>query len=239
MKIVVIDSETTSPEPNEARVVTAFLGLWDSDEDRFVQYLDFLVNPGIEIPQAATDVHGVTNEMASKGMDPVEFLELFHYVAHDWAEYPHVLYNAPYDLSVLNAELERYGYTAFDWTKRQIIDPLVLERHFNKYKKGKKRLMDVAEQRGITLDESRLHSADYDAEVTARIAVQQIAEWGMPTNEEQAEYHREWADGFETWLRNAKGDASIVIERDWPVRTKESAMLVTNAAEDAADKEEE
>ena len=136
---------------------------------------------------------------------------MFHYVAHDWAEYPHVLYNAPYDLSVLNAELERYGYTAFDWNKRHIIDPLVLERHFNKYKKGKKRLMDVAEQRGITLDESRLHSADYDAEVTARVAIQQISEWGMPTNEEQAEWHRAWAESFQEYMRRVKNDPKLVI----------------------------
>ena len=218
MKLVVIDSETTSAQPEEPRVVTAFLGLWDSEEDRFVQYLDFLVNPGVDIPEEASAIHGISNEQASKGMDPVEFLELFHYVAHDWAEYPHVLYNAPYDLSVLNAELERYGYKAFDWTKRHIIDPLVLERHFNKYKKGKKRLMDVAEQRGITLDESRLHSADYDAEVTARIAVQQIAEWGLPTNEEQAEWHRAWAVDFESYLRRVKNDPELVIDTAWPTR---------------------
>ena len=218
MKIVVIDTETTSPEPKEARVVTAFVGIWDSEEDRFVQYLDFLVNPGVDIPEEASAIHGISNEQASRGMDPVEFLELFHYVAHDWAEYPHVLYNAPYDLSVLNAELERYGYTTFDWTKRQIIDPLVLERHFNKYKKGKKRLMDVAEQRGITLDESRLHSADYDAEVTARIAVQQIAEWGLPTNDEQAEWHLEWAESFQEYMRRVKNDPELVIDTAWPTR---------------------
>lgn len=218
MKIVVIDTETTSAQPDEARVVTAFLGLWDSEEDRFVQHLEFLVNPGVDIPEEASAIHGITTAQASKGMDPVVFLELFHYVAHDWAEYPHVLYNAPYDLSVLNAELVRYGYTAFDWTKRQIIDPLVSERHFNKYKKGKKRLMDVAEQRGITLDESRLHSADYDAEVTARVTVQQIAEWGMPTNEEQADWYREWAKSFQGYLRRVKNDPELVVDTAWPIR---------------------
>ena len=218
MKLVVADLESTGTNVAEARVVTAFLGLWDSEEDRFVQYLDFLVNPGVDIPEEASAIHGITTEQASRGMDPVEFLELFHYVAHDWAEYPHVLYNAPYDLSVLNAELVRYGYTAFDWTKRQIVDSLVLERHFNKYKKGKKRLMDVAEQRGITLDESRLHSADYDAEVTARVAVQQIAEWGLPTNEEQAEWHREWAVDFQAYLRRVKNDPELVIDTAWPTR---------------------
>ena len=217
-KYVVVDTETTGTDVTEARVVTAFLGLWDTEEDRFVQYLEFLVNPGVDIPEEASAIHGITTEQASKGMDPVEFLELFHYVAHDWAEYPHVLYNAPYDLSVLNAELERYGYTTFDWNKRQIIDPLVLERHFNKYKKGKKRLMDVAEQRGITLDESRLHSADYDAEATVRIAVQQIAEWGLPTNEEQAEWHRAWAESFQEYMRRVKNDPELVIDTAWPTR---------------------
>ena len=219
MKIVVVDSETTGVDPLEARVVTAFIGLWNSETEKFEQYMDFLVNPGVEIPEEAIAVHGVSNETAKLGMNPVEFLEIFFLLSHDWAEYPICVYNSGFDLTLLNAELVRYGYAPFDWNKRQIIDPLVLERHYNKYKRGKKRLMDVAEQRGITLDESRLHSADYDAEVTARIAVQQIAEWGMPTNGDQAEYHRAWAESFESFLRGVKNDDSIVIERDWPVRT--------------------
>lgn len=218
MILTALDLESSGVDVFNDRVVTAFVGLWDTDEGKFVQHLEFLVNPQIEIPQGAIDVHGVTNEMASKGMDPVEFLELFHYVLHDWAEYPICVYNAPFDLTLLNAELVRYGYTPFDWNKRKIIDSLVLERHFNKYKKGKKRLMDVAEQRGITLDESRLHSADYDAEVTARVAVQQIAEWGLPTNEEQAQFHADWAVDFQAYLRRVKNDPELVIDTAWPTR---------------------
>ena len=121
MKIVVIDTGTTSAQPDEARVVTAFLGLWDSEEDRFVQYLDFLVNPGVDIPEEASAIHGISTEQASRGMDPVEFLELFHYVAHDWAEYP--IKATPFTLEVLNGELQRYGYKSFDWSKRNIVDP--------------------------------------------------------------------------------------------------------------------
>lgn len=221
MKAVIFDTETTSPEPTEARLVTAFLGLWDTETEKFEQHLEFLINPGVPIPEEASAIHGITDEVASRGMNPVEALELMFYVFHDWSEYPHVAYNLPFDATVLNCELERYGYTAFDWTKRQLIDPLVLERHFNKYKKGKKRLMDVAAQRGITLDESRLHAADYDSEITARVVTQQIQEWGMPTNEEQAQYHAEWANSFQSYLRRVKNDATLTISGDWPTRQKE------------------
>lgn len=185
--------------------------------------MEFLVNPGIPIPEEATAVHGITNEAASEGMPPEEFLELLFDFLQNYADLPLVLYNVNYDLSLINAELERYGFTPYDWNKRQIIDPLVLERHYNKYKKGKKRLVDIVAQRGIKTDESRLHTADYDCEMTARIVDQQIREWGMPTNEQQAQMHADWAESFESWLRKAKGDDSIVIGRDWPTRLKEEA----------------
>ena len=120
-KYVALDTETSGIDVFNDRVVTAFVGLWDTDEEKFTQHLEFLVNPQIEIPQGAIDVHGVTNEMASKGMDPVEFLEILFYVLHDWAEYP--IKATPFTLDVLNGELQRYGYKSFDWSKRNIVDP--------------------------------------------------------------------------------------------------------------------
>lgn len=221
MKLAIIDTESTGIDVFTDRVVTAFVGLWDTEEERFTAHLEFLVNPGIPIPAGATEVHGITDAVASQGMDPEEFLETLFYILHDWAEYPLVAYNVNYDLSLLNAELERHGHAPFDWNKRQILDPLVLERHYNKYVRGKKRLIDIAGQRGITLDENRLHTADYDAEVTARVAAQQINQWGLPSNDEQAQWHETWRADFETYLRGVKGDATLVIERGWPVREKE------------------
>lgn len=218
MNLVVIDTETTSPEPQEARIVTAFVGLWNSEEDRFVQHLEFLVNPGVDIPEEASAIHGISTEQASRGMDPVEFLELFHYVAHDWAEYPHVLMNAAFDLSLLNAELVRYGYAPFDWNKRHIIDPLVIDRAKDRYRKGKKNLTRLAEVYGVPFDESLAHDAAYDCYLAVNVAIKQIEKFGMPTNEEQAEWHREWSESFQEYMRRVKNDPELVIDSAWPFK---------------------
>lgn len=220
MKLIVIDCETTGTDVFEDRVVTAFAGVWDTEKEGWSARMEFLVNPGIPIPEEATAVHGITNEAASEGMPPEEFLELLFDFLQNYADLPVVAYNANYDLSLINAELERYGFQAYDWNKRQIIDPLVLERHYNKYKKGKKRLVDIVAQRGIKTDESRLHSASYDCEMTARIVDQQFREWGTHTNEQQAQMHADWAESFEQWIRGTKGDPEIVIDRGWPVRSQ-------------------
>ena len=220
-KYVALDTETSGIDVFNDRVVTAFVGLWDTDENRFVQHLEFLVNPGIEIPQAATDVHGVTNEMASKGMDPVEFLEILFYVLHDWAEYPIVVMNANYDLSLINAELERYGYTAFDWTKRQIIDPLVIDRGNDRYRKGSRKLVNLAEHYGVDVDESKAHDAAYDCYLAVGVAVEQIKRYGESSNEQQAAWFESWRSNFEQWLQRTNPEATV--DRGWPTRLKEEA----------------
>ena len=217
-RYVALDTESSGVDVFNDRVVTAFVGLWDTDEGRFTQHLEFLVNPGIEIPQEATDVHGITNAQASKGMDPVEFLEILFYVLHDWAEYPIVVMNANYDLSLINAELERYGYTAFDWTKRQIIDPLVIDRAKDRYRKGKKNLTRLAEVYGVPFDESLAHDASYDCYMAVNVAIKQIEKFGLPTNEEQAKWHREWAESFQEYMRRVKNDPELVIDTAWPTR---------------------
>ena len=213
--------------------MTAFVGLWDTETGTFEQYMEFLVNPGIPIPEEASNVHGITDEVAARGMDPVEALEIMFYILHDWAEYPLVVMNAPYDLTLINAELARYGYTPFDWNKRHVIDPLTIDRAKDRYRKGKKNLTRLAEVYGVPHDADSAHDAAYDCYLAVNVALKQIEKWGTPSNEDQAEYHQEWAEGFESWLRNAKGDPTIEISRQWPYAT-----LSEDAAEGAAEKEE-
>ena len=53
--------ETTSNIPQEARIVTSALV---SIEGSTVDSQEMLADPGIEIPQPAVDVHGITTEYA-------------------------------------------------------------------------------------------------------------------------------------------------------------------------------
>ena len=62
------DLETTAADPEQARIVTA-TAVWihgPQTEERA-----WLVNPGIDIPDEAARIHGVTTDMArANGVDP-------------------------------------------------------------------------------------------------------------------------------------------------------------------------
>ena len=60
-RMLAFDLETTSANPKEARIVTSALVRIDG---RDVQKVEHLADPGIEIPQEATNVHGITTEKA-------------------------------------------------------------------------------------------------------------------------------------------------------------------------------
>src|SRR5690606_40867454 len=62
------DTETTGTNPNEARIVTAACWLITPGHDK--KHREWLVNPGVEIPAEATQVHGITTEQARKQGQP-------------------------------------------------------------------------------------------------------------------------------------------------------------------------
>ena len=69
---------------------------------------DWLVDPGVEIPTEATAVHGITTEQARElGMDPARAVvprSSRSCAACSTAASRVVVYNAPYDLTLLDRE---------------------------------------------------------------------------------------------------------------------------------------
>ncbi|QDP65464.1 MAG: hypothetical protein Tp182DCM212571_82 [Prokaryotic dsDNA virus sp.] len=129
--------------------------------------------------------------------------------------------NANYDLSLLKAEYERHGKEFFLYDGWQIVDPLVLDRHFDKWRKGKRKLANLAENYGVTVDDEMLHDAAGDCFLAGMVAARQIEMYGVPTNEEQAAWYADWARSYEGWL-HSQGKTDI-IDTSWPVRKKENA----------------
>ena len=63
------DLETTSANPLEARIVTsAMVRIHNKD----VEPLELLADPGVEIPEAASKVHGIPTEHAREHGQPHE-----------------------------------------------------------------------------------------------------------------------------------------------------------------------
>lgn len=222
-KYLVYDTESTGIDVFGDRVVQLFIATADRGGN-LLDYWEWVINPGIEVPEGAAEVHGLTTEfLQENGVDPEaalsEALKVFDAHKHlTW-----VAYNTNYDFSLLYAEFTRHGITS-GWAEGvlktvKFFDPLVVDRAKDKYRPGKRKLINLTEHYGIEVDEDKLHDAAYDVAMTAQVASKVAAKFGIPTNEEQAKMHRAWAASFEQFLRRTNPDA--VVERDWPLRLKE------------------
>lgn len=238
------DLETTGQNPNTARIVTAFARQWGwAAGEEFT----WLADPGIEIPQAATAVHGITTERVraeGRPAGPVAFeiAEVLQAAADEGV--PVIGHNVAYDLTVVDRECRRYDIDVPPWDRLLVVDTQVLDKHVWKYRKGSRKLVDVA----ITYDvpiKGNAHDAGDDAMASARIGYR-IAQIGTTPFEDRP---REWrevrygkpAQAFEDaacsaqdlhhWLRIwaaeqaesleayfRKTDPTAVVDREWPVR---------------------
>jgi len=61
--LAVFDLETTGVDVDTSRIVSAYVGVI-ADDGSVIEQLDWLADPGIEIPAGASAVHGITTERA-------------------------------------------------------------------------------------------------------------------------------------------------------------------------------
>jgi len=222
------DTETTGTDPETARIVTSAQVIVQPGSSP--QSTELLLNPGIEIPEEATAVHGITTETArNEGEEAAFGVEAIcgGLVAAATAMLPVVIFNASYDLTVLHRECRRYGLPTLaermDLVNRDlyVVDPLVLDRKLDRYRKGKRTLEAAAEHYNVRQDEA--HNAAGDCLTALRVAYKvastypKVAAMPLPAlHEFQKESHFEWAEGFEQYLRRENPDA--VVDRSWPIR---------------------
>jgi DNA polymerase-3 subunit epsilon len=222
------DLETTSVETDEARIVSAALVLDVPAEDkRWVK--TWLVNPGIEIPLAATAVHGITTEAVQRDGIPAataitEMQTAFAMIRQEYGAIPLAIFNAAYDLTVLDRELARHLDGSIGDVGLPIIDPLVCDRKLDKYRKGKRTLAAISAAYGIAIKGA--HTADGDVLCTIKLARAIGSKYPFlrahkPANLQawQANAQQEWAKHYQEYRRE-HGDAECVIPGDWPYRER-------------------
>ena len=226
------DTETTGVNPSQDRLVTAALIRRTERTiggDRQQSVTTWLADPGVEIPEAASAVHGVTTERVRAEGRPVtevlaEVSDLL--VTAMAAGTPVVAFNASYDLTLMEAELARHGLpTMRSRLGRElgpIADPLVLDRAVDRYRRGKRRLGDLCEVYGVHVDEA-LHTAEVD--VAATLDVLEALAAAHPQLSElspdelvayQARAHRTWAESFNEWLAR-KNPSRTPAQTAWPL----------------------
>ncbi|MFB6934539.1 3'-5' exonuclease [Streptomyces chartreusis] len=219
------DTETTGVDVETDRIVTACIVEVGGNTPPLTA--NWLINPGVDIPEAATAVHGVTTEKAKTEGQPAEegIAELVAGLTQIvLAGTPLVIMNAPYDLTLLDREARRYGVQPLSEVvgdELHVVDPRVIDKQVDKFRRGKRTLTDLCGHYRVKLDGA--HSADADAIAACRVAwrlgqryprLADMPVWEL--HKAQAGWHAEWAEGFEAHLRS-KGDADAVIDRSWPL----------------------
>ncbi|HEY9367509.1 3'-5' exonuclease [Streptomyces sp.] len=225
--LVGFDLETTGTDPLEARIVTA--SVVGVDGGRVVRQRDWLADPGIRIPEQASAIHGISSERAAAEGRPVREVadEIAETLTGYWNQgVPVVAYNASFDLTLLSAELLRHGLPSLGerlgGAIGPVVDPYTIDRHVDRYRRGKRTLEAVCAEYDVVLDAA--HQAAADALAAVRVAVA-IAE-RHPTvaaltpaelHARQIDWYRERAVDFQAFLRR-KGDPEASVDPSWPLR---------------------
>ncbi|WP_367139782.1 MULTISPECIES: 3'-5' exonuclease [Streptomyces] len=225
------DLETTSPDPKTARIVTACVV--QCGGERPVQSANWLSDvDGQEIPAEAAEIHGVTTERArAEGADLRQVVDevLAALAQVVLSGIPVVAMNARYDLTVLDREARRYGMTPLtDHVGKdlRVIDPFVLDKRADRYRKGSRKLTDLCEHYKVPLDGA--HSADADAIAACRVAWRQGC-WYAPLaamsldelHAAQVGWAAEQAASLQEHFR--RKDPAAVVEGAWPLIPFEEA----------------
>lgn len=225
------DTETTGIDVENDRIVTSYFALLDR-EGEVVYSREWLINPGVLIPEEATKVHGVTDEMVQdRGENPKDAIQDIRYeIELHIEDLPLVAFNIPYDLTILNRECRRWGLATLPEIP-MVLDGLVVDKGIDMYRKGSRKLVDVAEHYGVREPKGGAHSADYDAVLAGRLAIklrplvrelcpegQDFWPWLMG---KQREWKAEQAASLQKYLRSAKNkngaDPEAIVDPSWPM----------------------
>lgn len=215
------DLETTGRDPSKALIVTGTIVMVDG-EGTARSSAEWLVDPGVPIPEEAAEVHGVTTAKAqAEGMPAAqgvaEILETLRDLFR--AGVPVIAFNGVYDFTVMDREARRHGLEPLD--PAPVIDPFVLDRQMDRFRKGKRTLTDLLAHYGIQQD-GRLHTADVDVSATLDVlraivaAHPQVGASSLEDlHQQQITWHRSWAENFNEFLK--KKGRTPDVNLDWPL----------------------
>lgn len=224
LPMAAFDVETTGLDVEGDRIVTA--ALWRIDPARGIKEVTtWFADPGIEIPQGATEIHGITTEQArAEGRPAVEVInEIADAMDAVTAEgLPVVVYNAPYDLTLLDREIALHRPGTPLTAQPLVVDPLVLDKQVDTFRRGSRKLVDVCAHYEVPLAQEEAHGAAADALAAARLAWRigaahpEIAELSAADlHAAQVKWKAEQSAGFQEYLRRRNPEA--VVDGSWPL----------------------
>lgn len=227
-RMVAFDLETTGVDPERDRIVTAAVVLIDGATGR-TGSTTWLADPGVPIPDGAAEIHGITTEHArTHGRPAAEVVAEVAWLVGKWVSegLPLVVYNAPYDITMLDREVRRHDVGIDLPDPLYVIDPLVIDKGIDRYRKGSRKLTDTAKHYGVPMQDGTAHGCEADALAAARVAWRiahtrpEIAGLSLAElHARQVAWHAEQAASFAAYLRGkGKHAEADGISRVWPMR---------------------
>jgi DNA polymerase-3 subunit epsilon len=226
--LAAFDTETTGVDVETDRIVSAAVVVQDAPGLR-PRVLRWLVNPGVPVPEAATAVHGLTEDhLQRNGRWPAPVM---YEIAEELAEQaalgrPLVVMNAPFDLTLLDRELRRHRASSLDrWFEASplcVLDPRVLDKHLDRYRKGRRTLTDLCAHYEVALEDAHDAAADALAalEVVRALGRRFATRLERLTPAElhtlQTGWHAAQARGLQAWF--ARSGAEETVDTSWPLR---------------------
>ncbi|MFD7895083.1 MULTISPECIES: 3'-5' exonuclease [unclassified Streptomyces] len=226
--LAAFDTETTGVDVEEDRIVSAALVVQDMAGAR-PRVTRWLIDPGVPVPPGATEVHGLTDDFLHRnGRWPAPAIEeMARALAEQCAAgRPLVVMNAPFDLTLLDRELRRHRASSLARCLENVplcvLDPRVLDKHLDRYRKGRRTLTDLCAHYEVELDGA--HDAAVDAvaalEVVRAVGRRFAARLERLSAAElhtlQAVWHAAQARGLQAWFSRNGTEESV--DPAWPLR---------------------
>jgi DNA polymerase-3 subunit epsilon len=167
MREIVLDTETTGLDPLRGDRLVEIGCIEIFNRMPTGQTFHRYINPERDMPQEAFAVHGLSAEFLSDK-------PLFSQVAAEFLEFigdaPLVIHNASFDVSFINAELNRASLPVI--VRDRLVDTLLLARR--KHPGVSNRLDDLCSRYAIDNSRRTKHGALLDAELLAEVYIDLI-----------------------------------------------------------------
>jgi len=232
-----LDTETTGTDVDNDRVITASLLRVPAGSPTPSRVWEWIADPGVDIHPEAAERNKWTNERAAELGRPAPqvIAEIVAALGEQWnAATPLVVANAPYDLTLLDAESRRHlgrplrlsGY---------VLDPMVIDKELDKYRRGSRRLDALCAHYGVELVDAHEATADALAAllVTRRLVEEFPRDVGLrhlvELHHRQKTWRHNWAVGYQAYARTEARRGGklteaqiqeIVVDPSWPIKSR-------------------
>lgn len=217
MIIAGFDLETTGFDGSKDHIVQYSFQVWN-DGERMLNETR-IVNPGV--PILNSEIHGITDEIAANGISRENALSNIGSMLAACRDggIPVAIMNARFDLTFYRDVIQSvYEHSVIPDVF--VVDPMVIDKRLERFRKGPRKLADLAGYYGEIVDSERLHEAGYDVELTVRLARKLMGVVGTPVKflyECQKQWYDDQAKSLYEYFKRNGNEAYKEISYGWPV----------------------